>query len=205
MAKGPRITDKVRQIIAEVYLAHPDWRAKETQREVNILLKGRGPGLSAVQKGLTKLRGRYHELIEHEEENVWSLFSYFHFEVPPDALPVVLQVWLSARKDDKMPVTNREVKWVVRLHKVIKDVKMLKNTAKSLAFSELLGEILYLRLMGHPRRPLTLIEDMTGEEFSEEEARRITQAHLPENYHREQAQLHIKGRRAVGGTTGGTA
>ena len=37
-----------------------------------------------------------------------------------------------------------------------------------------------------------MIEDMTGEEFSEKEARRITQAHLPENYHRGQAQRHIK-------------
>ncbi len=203
MAKGPIITDEVKQIIASVYLANIDWRAKEIQREVNNLCKGRGSWLSAVQKVLTKVRRSYDELAQHWEEDTWSLFSYYHFEVPPDALPIVLQVWLRARIDDKMPVTNREVKWVVRLYKVINDVKMLKNRAKDLAINELIGEILGIEMMGHPGRPLHLIEDMTGEEFSKEEASTIMRASLPENYHRGLAQQHIKELDSSRSKTGG--
>ena len=48
MAKGPIITDRTRQIIAEVYLQHTDWRAKEIQDQVNRRMSGYGPGLSAI-------------------------------------------------------------------------------------------------------------------------------------------------------------
>ena len=63
MAKGPVIPDDVKRDIAEVYLEHRDWRAKEIQSEVNSRLRKRNykinpdwPGLSAVQKQLTQIR-----------------------------------------------------------------------------------------------------------------------------------------------------
>lgn len=187
MARGPVITDAVREKIASVYLANEDLVAKEVQQQVNSLCNGHGPGLSAIQKQLTILR-RPHD--ENWKEEIWSLWSYKHFEIPPEALPTILQLWLLSRKEDRVSLTNREVMWAVRLHTIYKDVRALKERAKSIAFSDLLGDINHLMMMGHPRRVIDLVEDLNGKQFSEEERAEIQ--HVPSPNHTKEALDHIE-------------
>ena len=91
MAKGPVITDEVKRKMAAVYKAHKDWRAKQVQFEVDRLLHGRGPGLSAVQKELTEIRKRD----EHRGlDEPWSLTSLDikpEYELSPEVIPIVLE------------------------------------------------------------------------------------------------------------------
>jgi hypothetical protein len=109
MAKGPVITEKVRQIIAETYLQHRDWRAKEIQNDVDNRLNGNGPGLSAIQKILTRMREK-----EEEERTLnqgtgldvpWSLGSLGmkpEYELPPGIIPLVLELKRTRDVDLKM-------------------------------------------------------------------------------------------------------
>jgi hypothetical protein len=169
MAKGRIITDSVRQIIAETYLAHRDWRAKEVQKEVNTLCHGSGPGLSSIQKELIRIRSRYQEIAEtNQEEAIWSIYSYTYFEIPPGALPVVLQAWLFSRSEEKIILTNREVKWIVRLFMVIKDVKLLVARAREYANRELVsGLAQHVAPLAHPMIVGQLVADMTGKSRDE--------------------------------------
>jgi len=96
MAKGPIITDEIKRIIAGVYDAHRDWRAKQVQFAVNERLHGSGPGLSAVQKVLTEIRKRdeYRTPELKGLDEPWSLASSSinpNYELPPEAIPIVLE------------------------------------------------------------------------------------------------------------------
>ena len=115
MAKGPKVNDKIRQLIASVYLAHPDWKAKEIQEEVNQRLGGKGPGLSAVQKTLTPMRDpeRQTQLLKTGLDEPWNLGSVTlgpDYELPPEVIPVVLETKRVRNKMAKYKGAGADVK-----------------------------------------------------------------------------------------------
>ncbi len=97
MAKGPIITDEVKRMISEVYMAHSNWPAKTIQHEVDNRLRGRGPGLSAVQKILTMIHEREREQ-PHQASDIDAPFSLGslgmkeEYEFPPEVIPIILDV-----------------------------------------------------------------------------------------------------------------
>lgn len=127
MAKGPVIPDDVKRDIAEVYLEHRDWRAKEIQSEVNSRLLKRNPrlspdwpGLSAVQKQLTQIRKKYKNTYPDPEDEKWTIATLEQYPIHSEALPFVLQVWAEFEsKNEKL--TIREAKWVARLYTVTRE------------------------------------------------------------------------------------
>ncbi len=149
MAKGPKITDEVIKLIAQIYLEYPNWRAKEIQSEVsarlykaNPRLNPDWPGLSAVQKELTEIRKR--DAVRQPEskkiDKRWSISTLAEFNIPPEAIPKVFQIQQN-RKDAEKPLTIREAMWAGRLHMLIEDIGKLSLLAASYALMERVCEL----------------------------------------------------------------
>jgi hypothetical protein len=146
MAKGRIVDDTTRLLIARVYRQHPEWRAKEVQVEVNKRLGQDWPGLSVVQKELTKIRE--HARIDNPEDKPWSVATLDQYPMSPEALAIVFTVWKFHVERDWSPLTIREAKWVSRLSGIKKpagltsaDEEYLSIWARRYADIELLCEI----------------------------------------------------------------
>jgi len=179
MPRGPTITPRVRQLIARVYYEHTDWIAKEVQSEVNALvskrhlsLKPDWPGLSAVQKELNSLRES-----PNPQDRPWNILTLSEYELPPDALPAVLQAWVHTTLNSSRPLTIREAKWVAWLHSVIKDIGQLTKVARSYAFWEYVGEHYGPRFV-YPTADHKLFEIMTGRKLPEEQRNKLLDERL---------------------------
>jgi len=141
MSKGRIVDDRVRLLIADVYREHPDWRAKEVKAEVNKRLGQDWPGLSVVQKELSKIRERL--IADNPQDKPWNtdaIDRYPQFAITPESLPVVLKVWKSRIENDSW-LTIREAKWVSHLFYVIPDIEKLTETARRYALIEQLYEM----------------------------------------------------------------
>lgn len=174
MAKGDIITEEVKEIIIDVYLAHPDWLAKEVMNEVHRRLgkrKSKGytwPGLISIRKKLAEIRKRS----PNKEDQPWSIATLEkHQVIPPDALPSVLQGWAYVREHLKAAFTIREAKWVARLCYVVKDIDTLTSTALMYARRELIAEITGDSI-DSCEEDLKLFMLMTGEKITDD---RMTQ------------------------------
>lgn len=179
MPRGPAIPLRVRELIAKVYYEHKDWTAKEIQNEVNawvrkmhLSLKPDWPGLSAVQKELNSLR-KYPD----PQDRPWGILTLSKYELPPDTLPAVLQVWVHTTLNSSHPLTIREAKWVAWLHSVIKDVGQLTKVSRSYAFREYAGELYGPRYV-YPAADYKLFEIVTGRELSEEQIDKLLDQRL---------------------------
>ncbi|MFC1933459.1 hypothetical protein ACFLXU_07590 [Chloroflexota bacterium] len=164
MAKNPLITDDVRLLIATVYLENPEFRAKEIRNEVEARLRRKNPktkpewpGLSAVQKELTRIRSNIDKRPPKlkELDTPWSIGSLVQYDIPPEALPMVLRVCAQRntmgmtvraynwrRRQDVMagspmpeapdynePFSIRDALWVSRLSKLTSDPQDIWNLA----------------------------------------------------------------------------
>ncbi|MFC2033802.1 hypothetical protein ACFLTT_00140 [Chloroflexota bacterium] len=127
MAKGPVITDKVKQIIADVYRSHPDWRAKEVHYEVSQILRDNSPGLSAIQKQLTIIRrlDNFRSSESKELDEVWSIGSSLKYDIPSEVIPTLLQIRKSIDGLSEHPITNRQARWIARLHSLTQNIETL--------------------------------------------------------------------------------
>jgi hypothetical protein len=182
MAKGPKITDEVINLIASVYLEHQDWRAKEIKKEVNVRLRRVNPklppdwpGLSAVQKELTKIRKRLTELPPEKQEldRPWSMATVMKYPIPPEALLSVLEVWVWTRENLKDAVfTIREAQWASRLYFLTSDTASLAKVARLYAWTEMVDEISEVR-SPHHARDLRLFSLLTRQEITPEREAKI--------------------------------
>lgn len=149
MAKNPLITNEVRQVITETYLKHSDWIAKEIRdgvearlHEQNPRSKRGWPGLSSIQKELSKIRmlenQRPTEL--KELDNRWSIGTLKNFPIPAGALSKVLGVkWL--RRDGAVPLTIREAMWIGRLYCLPMETKDISFLSAQYALRERVSEL----------------------------------------------------------------
>ena len=174
MPKGPLITDKVKQLIAEMYLQHRDWRAKEVQDEVDHRMSGNGPGLSAIQKELTKIRKK--DAARSPESKgldiPWSTLSLSEYPIPPEALPSVFQVWVWIRENLNTTFTIREAQWAARLYAIIKDIRTLAAIARGHSVLEKIGEVTGGAFESH-NIDLFIFSLMTGQEITPERQKKI--------------------------------
>lgn len=145
MSKGPVITKDVDLLIAEVYLTDTNQRAKEVQDKVNILLQGKGPGLSAIQKKLTKLRNSEAKERLNPLDKPWCIGTVSQFDIAPEALPVVLKIWkMSLLLEIEQPFIIRQAMWMARIYKFFpsRDIVTLYNYATLYARREHACELL---------------------------------------------------------------
>lgn len=126
--RGPKISPKVRVIIAEEYLHNPKRPAKVVMLEVHRKLhelkwqaRPGWPGLSAVQKELAKINKKLKGNMPDEEDNLWHLSALAKVDIPAEALPEIMRAWAKAVKDDER-FTIRQAKWIGRLYYAFRNV-----------------------------------------------------------------------------------
>ena len=148
MAKGAKIPDEVRRLIARVYLEHSEWRAKEIQKEVNTRLRKEKPsvhsdwpGLSAIQKELTKYNKKTRERRPDPEDRTWSIITLAKYDIPPKALHKVMEIFADKILTDRVHLTIREAKWIGRLAFVTENNEHLYLAALEYAQAEKIAEI----------------------------------------------------------------
>ena len=171
MAKGPRITDGIRWVIARIYLEHPDWRAKEVRMELstwlckeNPELNPDWPGLSTVQKELTKIRENDKERPSKSKglDNPWSIGALVEYDIPAQAIPTVLRVGVEMADIMKRPLSIREAMWVGRLHSLTQDINTLIIWAATYAIHESLCEFTGTKLDTSDNDTLILADPFAG-------------------------------------------
>lgn len=150
MARGNVLTDRVRSLLAEIYLGHPDRRSLKIREELIKRLHGENPyyddpewpRLNTVQKELAKIRKR--DAMRHPEskriDERWSIGTLAEFNIPPEAIPKVFQIQQN-RRDAEKPQTIREAMWAGRLHMLIEDIGKLSLVAASYALRERVCEL----------------------------------------------------------------
>ena len=138
MPRGTVLTPEVERLIGDVYIKHPELRAKtqrfyeEVYRRVHERInwaEPNWPGLSVVKKRLATLRekdrNRPAESTELDEE--WSLCSLPKYPIPAEALPLIMSICEKCLCDLEMGghhsefwhLTVREALWIGRLCKVL--------------------------------------------------------------------------------------
>ena len=76
------------------------------------------------------------------QEKPWCVSSYVigGFQMPPEALPVVLETMMLYSREKKKAFTNRHAKWVALLHCAIRDLEKLAVVSEIHAENERLTE-----------------------------------------------------------------
>jgi hypothetical protein len=152
MDRGPRVPGEIRLQIASTYLElrkkNPKIKAPAVREAIRCRLKKvpypGWPGLSVVQKVITDIRKKEADPLFSRQDEPWCLASLDEYPLSPEALKVVCEVWESELNDlinseisdavksqmlRHRPSTNltiREVKWIARLYKIIKEDKVVK-------------------------------------------------------------------------------
>ncbi len=145
MASGQHLDDYVRYIVAAIHRDHSDWTAKRVHQALHDRLKrehyprksAAWPSLSAIQKQMGKIREAESErgLDPDPEDRPWCVVSLAKYDMPPEALPVVLEAWAKSLVANT-PLTIREAKWVARLVHIVSDLDALVDRAMSYAAVE---------------------------------------------------------------------
>ncbi|MFC2036331.1 hypothetical protein ACFLUJ_09510 [Chloroflexota bacterium] len=145
MPRGRVIPERVKRIIKELYLKHPNLPAKDVQWEVHNTYRkyerhipDNWPGLNAVQKILHDIRLQH---ISNPKDTAWSLYTLAEFDIPADALQTVVDAYAITKTWDSEPLTVREALWVARLYRVITDIEELAIASRECSDNERLNEI----------------------------------------------------------------
>lgn len=117
MAKGPIITEYAKMVISEICEDHPNWRAKDVQREANRKLQSKAPKLNAVQK-IMQQRRKIAEGVDTNLDAPWSLGLSAIYRIPSEANPELIEVWKWCFVVG-LTFTVREARWVARLREIV--------------------------------------------------------------------------------------
>jgi len=182
MAKGTYLTDEVKQLIAKVYLEHPNWGNKEIQKEVveishrmDKYLEPDWPGYSVVQKELAKIRAKQKQIPPEslEIEKPWCTSSLVKYPIVPNALPSVLSIWLWMKEHENNWLTIREALWIARLYTITTDTRQLMSLAIRHSRQEKMSELLGKPWLNTPLVNIDIFEIMTGQKITQEREKKI--------------------------------
>ena len=152
MPKGPKVTDAIEALIAQIHQKHRKWKAVEVQREVSSILRKKNrqlpkgfPSLSAVQKVLAKIRKK-NTLPPDPKDKPFSLGALVEHHIPPEALPMVLRVWASCNgeKDGftwSSGFSIRDALWVSRFSHLYDEIEDLKARAEAILGAAVLHSV----------------------------------------------------------------
>lgn len=152
MAKGAHLTPEVKKLIAQIYLEHPDYGPTKIREELLKRMKETGvdqyfgpdwPSVSAVGKVVTEIRKRDDARLPELKriDSPWSLSSLAEYNIPPEALPVVMSFYKKRLAEDDV-LTIREALWAARLCKIIDAPDLVWDWAFLYATDEMVSEIL---------------------------------------------------------------
>ena len=117
--KRAKISDENRALIIQYSLEPP--RIPRTKLAEQLLTRidweGIEPEVEVLERYISWFRNH---ALDEPEEKPWSMATLEDYPIPPDALPVVLEVW-KHRIEQKLVFTIREAKWTSRLYAVMKN------------------------------------------------------------------------------------
>jgi len=168
MAKGPYLTDRIRQMIAEIYHAEPQVKSGKAREKLLQRMKAEGlnetfgsnyPSRSTLSVELKSLREK-NEARPPESKGLdqpWTIGSLSKYPIPPEALPIVMAIYRKAPTtsreitpegevayvmlENSRALTIREAQWIARLYKVIDDPDLLWDWAWLYAQDEWVAEV----------------------------------------------------------------
>lgn len=164
MAKGAHLTQRIKELIAQIHLEHPGYGATQVRADLLKLMKDEGidrnfgpdyPSLSAVQKVLTTIRAKLDNRPPEVKglDKPWSVSSLSKYPIPPEALPVVLKVYaiwetvdlsaystLATKGFTKQIFSVRLALWVARLSKLFSETAELAVWAFAYSLAEVVNE-----------------------------------------------------------------
>lgn len=120
MAKGPVISNEIKQAVASIHREHPDWIVKEIQKEIDKFTNGRAPGLSSIQKILAQIKRNEEEERFLKQDRTWSLGTLNEYPMPAEVIPILLKIQnMFSGREYKLNI--RRARWVSRLFTQFKD------------------------------------------------------------------------------------
>jgi len=133
--RGEKITDEAKNLIIDTREKLKSYYGKdpsvkqvlEAAKKRTETKKFRGivlPELRKAQDIIRPVRERDIELNKDIQSKPWSLLSLDEFQLSPESIPSVLQVWRYAANTYKK-FTIRQAKWVSRLYLIITDITEL--------------------------------------------------------------------------------
>lgn len=132
--RGKKISTPVLMLIKEQALISTKKRT-ELAEELKPMIEAKGwpsPTIETMEKIISKIRNR-----RDSQDAPWSVTTLAEYEIPPEALPTVLEVWQKTLEWNWIkPLSIREAKWVSRLRYAIKDLETLCCLAVELAVME---------------------------------------------------------------------
>jgi hypothetical protein len=124
--KRAKITNKELKSISEYVTDNCDMQRTKLAEKIQAEVKwpGKPPEIEVLERLISKYR-------KHPQDNPldkpWCLAALDAYPIPPDALPVVLEVWkFNIEKRDTF--TIREAKWAARLSGLLGKVERLSDT-----------------------------------------------------------------------------
>ena len=142
--RGPNIPDDWRRYIMEqalresykprMLLADQILKQMQESRDVRNNL----PETESIAKLIS--RARNHPKSPLDEP--WSLGCLAEYDIPPDALPIVMLIYENRLAEEEQHFTIREALWIARLYKVIDDPIVLEPFASGYALRDKIDWIL---------------------------------------------------------------
>jgi hypothetical protein len=132
MSKGPKIKDWIKWYIGtEAGKNRAEPRDSVAQRIEEFLKdKESVPSRDTLNKMISSARNS-----NDSEDNPWSVLALADYDIPPEALPIVMNAWVKALVDDA-PLTIRQVKWIARLYCILGNIDGLIVRASEYASRE---------------------------------------------------------------------
>jgi len=157
MAKGPRITKGMRDKIASLYLEDTKAPAKEIQEKLSQLYGDKAPGLSAVQKELTRIRRNPN--VSSELDRPWEIGAIAKYGFPAEIVPTIIELLRSRNNKGEIVgrsfLTIRQALWIVRLAPLMDSIKedvLAYPTAPEVNKSQLMEYMLLQMAYAYARR-----------------------------------------------------
>ncbi len=184
MAKGPKITDELKMLIAKLHDEHPKWTNERIRFEVSIIVHKKNsslpkgwPSKFAIDRIMPSIRERAKrsKSTPNPIDEPWTIQSMgsSKYHIPPEALPSVLQVWFFA-KQKRRKLSIRVARWVGRLYSAITDIEALFYYSYKASIVETIAEKAGIEdFLGTEAVNLRVFSAMTGHVITSEEAKMV--------------------------------
>jgi len=159
--KRARITSDGRAHIVTRALEHPRIQRTELARKLQNELEAMGHDMPQLEV-LERMISEFRNTPSNPLDKPWSVITLAEHDIPPEALPKVLEIFIDKLKSEGVHLTIREARWIARLSFVLKDTEMLYGYALEYAGVEKAGQLLGVDVF-QLTDDIGLYGDMTGE------------------------------------------
>lgn len=137
----PPIKPSIKQFICAKALEHKDTPRQLLAIELKKLIEEAGevsPTEDTMIKKISEARNKPKSPLDEQ----WSLGYLAQYDIPPDALPIVMRIYEKRLRELKQDFTIREAMWIARLSKCTDDLIVLERFATVYALTEKVNWIL---------------------------------------------------------------